>query len=173
MAPIPTSRLVGTSSWSSRGTSPLQMSPWCTRSLRHHLHRAATTAGAAASHRDQQKRTTYAWLGPNGYEFVPVSVESYGCLSHPAMKLMHMIGEEAADPGGVSRASCVEGALRELSVELVRGDYFLYRASVGMLPASVGHASRPGPQMTVVLNSVLADVLLLLSGLDGAACYQI
>jgi hypothetical protein len=31
--------------------------------------------------------------------------------------------------------------------------------------------SRPGPQMTVVRTSVLADVLLL-SGLDGAACYH-
>jgi hypothetical protein len=40
----------------------------------------------------------------------------------------------------------------------------------------VGHASvpaSPGPQMTAVRNSVLADAVLFLSGLDGAACYQI
>jgi hypothetical protein len=49
------------------------------------------------------------------------------------MKLLHTLGEEAAGPGGVSRASFVDGALRELSVGLVRGNYFLYRASVGML----------------------------------------
>jgi hypothetical protein len=88
----------------------------------HLLHRAASTAGAAASHRNQQKRTTYARLEPNGYEFVPVSVEPHGCLSQPAMKLLHTLGEEAAGPGSVSRASSVEGALRELSVGLVRGN---------------------------------------------------
>jgi hypothetical protein len=92
----------------------------------HLLHRAASTAGAAASHRDHQKRTTYSRLEPNGYEFVPVSVESYGRLSQPAMKLLHTLGEEAAGPGGVSRASFVDVALRELSVGLVRGNYFLY-----------------------------------------------
>jgi hypothetical protein len=42
------------------------------------LPRAAITAGAAASHRDQQKRTAYARVEPNGYGFVPFSVETYG-----------------------------------------------------------------------------------------------
>jgi hypothetical protein len=53
------------------------------------LPRAATTAGAAASHRDQQKRTAYARVEPNGYGFVPFSVESNGRLGHPAMTLLH------------------------------------------------------------------------------------
>jgi hypothetical protein len=110
----------------------------------HLLHRAASTAGAAATHRDHQKRTTYSRLEPNGYEFVPVSVESFGLLSQPAMKLLHTLGEEAAGPGGVSWASFVDGALRELSVGLVRGNYFLYRASVGMLARSSGACFRPG-----------------------------
>jgi hypothetical protein len=66
----------------------------------HLLHRAASTAGVAASHRDQQKRTTYARLAPNGYEFVPVSVESYGRLSQLAMKLLHTLGEEDCKPWG-------------------------------------------------------------------------
>jgi hypothetical protein len=60
------------------------------------------------------------------------------------MKLLHTLGEEAAGPGGVSRASFVAGALRELSVGLVRGNYFLYRASVGMLARSGGTCFRPG-----------------------------
>jgi hypothetical protein len=111
--------------------------------LSTHLHRAASTAGAAASHRDHQKRTTYSRLEPNGYEFVPVSVESYGRLSQPAMKHLHALGEEAVGPGGVSRASFEDGALRELSVGLVRGNYFLYRASVGMLARSSGACFRP------------------------------
>jgi hypothetical protein len=60
------------------------------------------------------------------------------------MKLLHTLGEEAAGPGGVSRASFVDGALRELSVGLVRGNYFLYRASVGMFARSSGACFRRG-----------------------------
>jgi hypothetical protein len=45
---------------------------------------AATTAEAAASHRDQQKRTAYARVEPNGYGFVPFSVETYGQLGDEA-----------------------------------------------------------------------------------------
>jgi hypothetical protein len=91
------------------------------------------------------------------------------------MKLLHTLGEEAAGPGGVSRASLVEGALRELSVGLVRGNYFLYRAFVGMLARSSGVCFRPGLARPTddVQNSVLADVVLLFLGLNGAACYQI
>jgi hypothetical protein len=110
----------------------------------HLLQRAAMTAGAAASHRDQQKRTAYARLESNGYEFVPAFVESYGRLSQPAMKLLHTLGEEAAGPGGILRASFVEGALRELGVGLVRANYFLYQASVGMLARASGACFRPG-----------------------------
>jgi hypothetical protein len=44
------------------------------------ISRAATTAGAAASHRDQLKRTAYARVEPHGYGFVPFSVETYGPL---------------------------------------------------------------------------------------------
>jgi hypothetical protein len=104
----------------------------------HLLHRAASTAGAAASHRDQQKRTTYAWLEPNGCEFVPVSAESSERLSPLAMKLLHTLGDEAAGPEGGSWSSFVEGAPQELSVGLVEGNHFLYRASVGMLARSSG-----------------------------------
>jgi hypothetical protein len=49
------------------------------------ISRAATTAGAAASHRGQQKRTAYARVEPHGYGFVPFSVETYGRLGQPAM----------------------------------------------------------------------------------------
>jgi hypothetical protein len=108
------------------------------------LPRAATTAGAAASHRDQQKRTAYARVEPNGYGFVPFSVETYGRIGQPAMKLLHDLGEEAAGPGGVSRSSFVAGALRELSVGLCRGNFIVYRASLGVLARSCGSGFRPG-----------------------------
>jgi hypothetical protein len=97
----------------------------------HTLPRAAITAGAASSHRDQQKRTAYARVEPNGYGFVQFSVETYGWIGQPAMKLVHDLGEEAAQagPSGVSRSSIVAGALRELSVGLCRGNFLAYRAS--------------------------------------------
>jgi hypothetical protein len=51
-------------------------------------------------------------------------------ISQPAMKLSHALGAEAAGPaaGGVTRASFVLGALREISVGLCRayrGNFFM------------------------------------------------
>jgi hypothetical protein len=86
------------------------------------LSRAADTAGAAASFPDQQKKAAYARVEPNGYGFVPFSVETYGRLGQPAMKLLHQLGDEAAGAGGESQASFVSGSLRELSVGLVGGN---------------------------------------------------
>jgi hypothetical protein len=108
------------------------------------LPAAATTAGAAEARRDQQKRATYARVEPNGFPFVPFSVESYGRLGQPAMKLLHALGEEAASPGGVSRASFVAGAVRELSIGLCRGNFFIYRVCLGMLAKSSGTGFRAG-----------------------------
>jgi hypothetical protein len=80
------------------------------------LPRAAITAGAAASHQDQQKRTAYARVEPNGYGFIPFSVESYGRIGQPAMKLLHGLGEEATGPlrcfAVVFRGGRPEGAER-------------------------------------------------------------
>jgi hypothetical protein len=60
------------------------------------------------------------------------------------MKLLHQLGDEAAGAGGASRASFVSGALRELSVGLVRGNFWLNRASAGMLARASGSTFRPG-----------------------------
>jgi hypothetical protein len=108
------------------------------------LSRASATAGAAAAHRDQQKQAAYARVEPNGYGFVPFSMETYGRLGQPAMNLLHQLGDEAAGSGGVTRATFVSGALRELSVGLVKGNFWLYRASAGMLARASGSSFRPG-----------------------------
>jgi hypothetical protein len=76
------------------------------------LSAAVAEAGAAASCPDQQNRNAYVRAEPNGYAFVPFSVESYGCLGKPAMKLLHDLGDKASGLGGVTRASFVAGALR-------------------------------------------------------------
>jgi hypothetical protein len=96
------------------------------------LSTAAALPGAAAARRDHQKRTAYAGVEPNGYAFVPFSVESYGRIGQPAMKLLHQLRDKAASPGGITRASFVAGTLRELSVGLCRGTFVMYRASGGM-----------------------------------------
>jgi hypothetical protein len=71
---------------------------------------APDTAGAAASFCNQQKKTTYTRVEPNGYGFVPFSVETHGRLGHPAMNLLYQPGDEAAGAVGVCRASFVSGA---------------------------------------------------------------
>jgi hypothetical protein len=75
--------------------------------------------------------TVYARVEPNGYGSVPFSVETYGRLGHPAMKLLHDLGEERTQRC-VSRSSLMAGALRELSVGLCRGNFMAYRASLGV-----------------------------------------
>jgi hypothetical protein len=108
------------------------------------LAAAATTAGAAATRREQQKRATYSRVEPNGYPFVPFSVESYGRIGQPAMKLLHALGDEAAGPVGVTRASFVAGALREISIGLCRGNFFMYRVRLGMFAESSGTGFQAG-----------------------------
>jgi hypothetical protein len=60
------------------------------------------------------------------------------------MKLLHELGDEAAGPGGVSRASFVAGALLEISIGLIRGNFFCYRASASVLARSSGASFWPG-----------------------------
>jgi hypothetical protein len=133
-----------TSSWPYHRASPSPTSLSSTPPSLNIISREAATAGATASHRDQRKRTAYARVEPHGYGFVPFSVETYGRLGQPAMTLLHLLGGEAAGPGGVTRASFVHGALRELSVGLCRGNFLAYRASVGMLDMSSGASCRAG-----------------------------
>jgi hypothetical protein len=61
-----------------------------------------------------------------------------------AMKLLHQLGGEAAGAGGVSLASFVLGTLRALSVGLVRGNFWQYRALTGMLARVRGSSFWPG-----------------------------
>jgi hypothetical protein len=63
--------------------------------------------------------TAYSRVEPSGCLFVLFSIEHYGRLGMPAMKLLHDLGDEAASPGTIfTRASFVAGALRELSIGL-------------------------------------------------------
>jgi hypothetical protein len=81
---------------------------------------------------------------PNGYAFVPFSAESYGRIGQPAMKLLHQLGDKAAGPAGITRASFVAGTMRELGVGLCRGNFLMYLASGGMFARVSGRGFRAG-----------------------------
>jgi hypothetical protein len=74
----------------------------------------------------------------------PLSVESYGRIGQPAIKLSHALGDEAAGPGGVTRAPFVAGTLREISVGLCRGTPSCTVRVWGCLQKSSGTGFRAG-----------------------------
>jgi hypothetical protein len=89
-------------------------------SITHHSglanRRATATAdGAAEARRDREKRRTYGQLEPNGYPFIPFSVETYGCLGKPAISFLGQLGLEAKEAGRkVSKSGFVAAAIRAL-----------------------------------------------------------
>ena len=108
---------------------------------------AARNDGAAAARRDADKRRTYNRLDPNGYPFVPFSIESYGRLGRPAIALLARLGAEAAgvgDQNWVSKSAFVRSALRELSVGLCMGNCVMYRKALGLRAIGVSQGFRPG-----------------------------
>jgi hypothetical protein len=93
---------------------------------------AATRDGAAAARRDREKRRTYGQLEPNGYPFIPFSVETYGRLGKPAISFLVQLGKEAEEAERkVSKSGFVAAAIRELSVGLCLGSYQMYTTSLG------------------------------------------
>ena len=105
---------------------------------------AAATAGSAAARRDSEKRRKYGTGDLGGYAFVPLSVESYGRLSEPAMQLLNDLASTAAASGVVVKADFVGSALRELSVGLCKGNGIVYRAGLKVLARCAGTAFLPG-----------------------------
>jgi hypothetical protein len=110
-----------------------------------YFHRAAHTAGAAASLRDASKFYKYGGGGQvAGGSFTPLSMESYGRLGRPAMQLLQTLAAAAvssATAGSyVTTSSFVTGALRELGVALVKGNEVVCREALhaGGTAARVG-----------------------------------
>jgi hypothetical protein len=118
-------RPAGTSSWSSTRAYPSRMSRGAPP-LHQHPSSGGDNSGSSVAARDQRKGHAYPQVEPNGYCFVPFSVESYGRLGLPAMKFLLELGDKAAGPGGVLRTSFVAGALREISIGLIQENFFCY-----------------------------------------------
>jgi hypothetical protein len=113
------------------------------------LQQAAHTAGAAASARDAANSSKYGGGGQvAGCTFAPLSIESYGCLGWRAMQFLRTLADAAASSAtaglDITTSSFVTGALRELSVALVKRNEVVYReallvyATAGNTAASAG-----------------------------------
>jgi hypothetical protein len=87
------------------------------------------TLGIAVTARDASKRRAYQQVF-SALPFVPMSVESFGRLSAPALTLLGDLAAQAVQAGrpGLSRAAFILGALWELSVVLFQGNASLCRS---------------------------------------------
>jgi hypothetical protein len=83
--------------------------------------------------------------------FIPFTVETYGRLGKPALRLLARLGQEAAESaGGVSKSGFVAEAIRELSVGMCRGNFYVYRDGYGLLAGALGRGfalAWPGRRM--------------------------
>ena len=105
---------------------------------------AATTAGAAAEQRDREKISKYRLADPTGYDFIPLSTESFGRHGRPAMVFLKKLADYAASTGSVDAESFVTNSLRELSIGLCRGNAVVYRGGLSALARVTGRVVCPG-----------------------------
>ena len=105
---------------------------------------AATNAGAAAEKRDKEKARTYRNADPMGYNFIPLSTESFGRHGRPAMAFLKKLADYAASSGTVDAADFITNSLRELSVGLCRGNAALYRRGMSAMARVTGRVMCPG-----------------------------
>jgi hypothetical protein len=86
---------------------------------------AANTAGAAVAYVNEQKRRQHRRQGPTRYLFVPLTLETYGRLGKPLMRLLGDVGQLAPDRGQglFTKQELVRGAARteRLPLPIQRG----------------------------------------------------
>jgi hypothetical protein len=119
------------------------------------FHRAAHTAGAAASLQDASKNYKYGGGGQvAGGSFTPLFMESYGLLGQPVMQLLQTLAAAAASSAAawsdVTTSSFVTGALRELGVALVKGNEVVYREALHVYATAGSTAARVGATVPTV-----------------------
>jgi hypothetical protein len=119
------------------------------------FQRAAHMAGEEASLRDASKFCKYGGGGQvAGGSFTPLSMESYGRLSRPAMQLLQTLAAAAPSSAtaglDVTTSSFMTGALRELGVALVKGNDVVYREALHVYATAGGTAARVGTTVPTV-----------------------
>jgi hypothetical protein len=115
-----------------------------------YMGQAASTDGGAAATRDQEKRARYQLSNPDGYDFIPFSVETFGRLGKPAMALINTLATSAAASASLHKSGFVTNALRELSIALCRGNGAMYRRSMTALARASGTCLRAGLDVPTV-----------------------
>ena len=84
-------------------------------------------SGAAATARDRKKCRSYDHV-PGNYEFVPLSMESYGTMGSPADELLRSLANAAYKSNLTESVNAfISLAHGELSVALCKGNSVLYR----------------------------------------------
>ena len=91
-----------------------------------HLDRTSVTAGAAAEHAAELKISKYADL-LQYYDFVPISVETFGCWSDNALEFVKALGKRMSDVTGDPRETVY--LLQRLSVAIVRCNELCFTGS--------------------------------------------
>jgi hypothetical protein len=107
---------------------------------------AAKTDGGAAAQRDADKTALYQGCGAGCYRFVPLTVETFGRLGKPLMKLVTDVSDQATQHGNGTFAceQFVTGVFRELSVCLCHRNASLERAVAGCSARFSGGTYSPG-----------------------------
>jgi hypothetical protein len=79
------------------------------------------------------------------YYIIIMYKKLYGRLGKPAISFLRQLGLEAKEAGRkVSKSGFVAAAIREISVGLCRGNYQMYRASLGLLAGVSGRGFSEG-----------------------------
>ena len=98
---------------------------------------AAVAPGGAVLKKEREKRRLYETADPNGYAFVPLVSEPFGRLGRGAMEMLHRLGDAAAG-AGVHKRTFMRNAMRELSVAVVKGNGYMFRAGRKVLARACG-----------------------------------
>jgi hypothetical protein len=105
---------------------------------------AAVTPGAAAAQRDAEKRARYRQDEWGAYRFTLLSVETFGRLGAPMMRLLSDIGNLAVSSSDFTKEQFVSGFLRELSVSLCKTNARLEHGVSGFFVRASGACIRHG-----------------------------
>jgi hypothetical protein len=107
---------------------------------------ASKTDGGTAARRDAAKTSLYRGYGAGCYHFVPLTVETFGRLGKPLMKLITDVSDQAIQHGNgtFTREKFATGVLRELSVCLCRRNASLERTVAGCFVRVSGGSYSPG-----------------------------
>ena len=80
------------------------------------------------------------------YEFVPFAVETHGRLGKQAVAFLHKLAEWASASGRISKSAFLQGAYRDLSCTLQKGNSAMYCKSAERLLRARGKFFSPGAE---------------------------